>query len=320
MGAIAAAIAVGLFFSLQSSVFRSPNGIANWLDPAATLGIMAVAVALLMIGGEFDLSAGVMTGTTALTTALVVTSLGWNIWAGMAVSLVLALAIGFFNGYLVVKTGLPSLIITLAVFLFLRGLNLGGTKLLTGTTQVSGVSESPGYDFLHTILGSSITIAGAQFSISILWWIAITALAAYVLQKTRVGNWIFAIGGDANAARAVGVPVKKVKIGLFMTTAAAGWFIGNMLLIRLDSVQATTGIGQELIYVVAAVIGGCLLTGGYGSAIGASIGALIFGMTQLGIVYLGWDSDWFQAFLGVMLLLAVLGNQLVKQVLSRRPA
>ena len=255
-----------------------------------------------------------------MTTALVVTSLGWNIWAGMAVSLVLALAIGFFNGYLVVKTGLPSLIITLAAFLFLRGLNLGGTKLLTGTTQVSGVSESPGYDFLHTILGSSITIAGAQFSISILWWIAITALAAYVLQKTRVGNWIFAIGGDANAARAVGVPVKKVKIGLFMTTAAAGWFIGNMLLIRLDSVQATTGIGQELIYVVAAVIGGCLLTGGYGSAIGASIGALIFGMTQLGIVYLGWDSDWFQAFLGVMLLLAVLGNQLVKQVLSRRPA
>ena len=91
-----------------------------------------------------------------------------------------------------------------------------------------------------------------------------------------------------------------------------------MLLIRLDSVQATTGIGQELIYVVAAVIGGCLLTGGFGSAIGASIGALIFGMAQLGIVYLGWDSDWFHAFLGIMLLLAVLGNQLASTLIGRR--
>ena len=151
-GAVAAAIAVGLFFSLQSSVFRSPNGIANWLDPAATLGIMAVAVALLMIGGEFDL-AGVVTGTTGLTTAILVTSLGWNIFVALFISLVVALAIGFFNGYMVVTTRLPSLIITLAMFLFLRGVNLGGTKLLVGTTQVSGVSESPGYDFLHTIFG-----------------------------------------------------------------------------------------------------------------------------------------------------------------------
>jgi simple sugar transport system permease protein len=188
MGAIAAAIAVGLFFSLQSSVFRSPNGIANWLDPAATLGIMAVAVALLMIGGEFDLSAGVVTGTTGLTTAILVTSLGWNIFVALIISLVVALAIGFFNGYMVVTTRLPSLIITLAMFLFLRGVNLGGTKLLVGTTQVSGVSESPGYDFLHTIFGSTISLAGAEFSISILWWIVITAIAAYVLQRTRVGN------------------------------------------------------------------------------------------------------------------------------------
>ena len=114
MGAIAAAIAVGLFFSLQSSVFRSPNGIANWLDPAATLGIMAVAVALLMIGGEFDLSAGVMTGTTGLTTALLVTTSAGTSGPALAVSLAWHCAIGFFNGYLVVTTRLPSLIITLA--------------------------------------------------------------------------------------------------------------------------------------------------------------------------------------------------------------
>jgi simple sugar transport system permease protein len=318
VGALVAAVAVALFFGLQSPVFRSATGVANWLDPAATLGIMAVAIALLMIGGEFDLSAGVMTGTTALTTALLVTRAGWNIWAALAASLVLALAVGFTNGYLVVTTKLPSFIVTLASFLFLQGLNLGGIKLLTGTTQVSGVSNSSGYVVLQWLFASSLTIGSAQFGISILWWILITAGAAYLLQRTPAGNWVFAVGGDQNAARAVGVPVNRVKIALFMTTAAAGWFVGNMILIRLDSVQATTGIGQELIYVVAAVIGGCLLTGGYGSALGAAIGALIFGMAQLGIVYLRWDSDWFKAFLGIMLLLAVLGNQLARRLLTRR--
>ena len=318
VGAIAAALAVALFFSMQSPVFRSLTGIANWLDPAATLGIMAVAVALLLIGGEFDLSAGVMTGTTALVTALLVTRLGLNIWIALAASLALALTIGFINGYLVVTTKLPSFIVTLASFLFLQGVNLGGVKLLTGTTQVSGISTSAGYEPLQWIFASTVTVGPAQFGVSILWWILITAVATYVLQRSAVGNWIFAVGGDQHAARAVGVPVTRVKIALFMTTATAGWFVGNMILIRLDAVQATTGFGQELIYVVAAVIGGCLLTGGYGSAIGASIGALIFGMAQLGIVYLRWDSDWFKAFLGIMLLLAVLGNQLARRTLSRR--
>ncbi len=320
MGAITAAIAVGLFFSLQSSVFRSPNGIANWLDPAATLGIMAVAVALLMIGGEFDLSAGVVTGTTGLTTAILVTSLGWNIFVALIISLVVALAIGFFNGYMVVTTRLPSLIITLAMFLFLRGVNLGGTKLLVGTTQVSGVSESPGYDFLHTIFGSTISLAGAEFSISIVWWIVITAVAAYVLQRTRVGNWIFAVGGDANAARAVGVPVKRVKIGLFMAVGFLAWFSGMHQLFAFNTIQAGGGVGQEFLFIIAAVVGGTLLTGGYGSAVGAALGAFIFGMTQQGIVYAGWDPNWFKAFLGVMLLLAVAVNLSVKKYATTRKA
>lgn len=319
-GAVVAAVAVGLFFAVQSPVFRTPVGVANWLAPAATLGIMAVAVALLLIGGEFDLSAGVITGTTGLVTALLVTNLGWSIWAAMGASLILALAIGFANGYLVVSTGLPSFIVTLASFLGLQGLNLGGTKLLTGTTQVQGVSTSTGYDFLKGIFGSTFEAGGAQFSVVILWWIGITAIGAYVLHRSRAGSWIYAVGGDINAARAVGVPVKRVKIALFMTTSAAGWLVGNMVLMQLGSVQATSGVGLELIYVVAAVIGGCLLTGGYGSVLGASIGALIFGMAQLGIVYLGWDSDWFNLFLGVMLLLAVLGNQLARHLLQRRRA
>jgi simple sugar transport system permease protein len=294
-------------------VFRSAGGVANWLDPASTLGIMAVAVALLMIGGHFDLSAGVMTGTTALTVGIVAVELEQNIWVAIAVALVLALALGFLNGYLVTRTGLPSFIITLGTFLMLQGLNVGLTKLFTNTVTVGGIDDVPGYATAEWIFASRLSIGGTEFRVAILWWVLFTALATWVLLRTRFGNWVFATGGDEVAARNVGVPARRTTITLFMTTATAAWFVGTTLAVRLTSVQANTGVGQELIYIVAAVIGGCLLTGGFGSAVGASLGALIFGMTQLGIPYLHWDADWFYFFLGAMLLLAVLSNRLVRR-------
>jgi simple sugar transport system permease protein len=102
-----------------------------------------------------------------------------------------------------------------------------------------------------------------------------------------------------------------------MTTAGAAWLVGTINAVRLTSVQANTGIGQEFIYIIAAVIGGCLLTGGYGSAIGASVGAIIFGMADRGIIFAGWDADWFKFFLGVMLLLAALTNAFVRRYAER---
>ncbi|MGY1617244.1 ABC transporter permease [Geodermatophilus sp. SYSU D00691] len=301
------------FFAAQSSVFRSVAGVANWLDPASTLGIMAVAVALLMIGGHFDLSAGVLTGTTALTVGIVAVEFEQNIWVAIAVALVVALAIGFLNGWLVTRTGLPSFIITLGSFLMLQGLNLGLTKFFTGTVTASGIGSAAGYGSAEAVFASRVTFVGSEFRIAILWWLVFTAVATWVLLRTRFGNWVFATGGDEVAARNVGVPARRTTITLFMTTAFAAWFVGTTLAVRLTSVQANTGIGNELIYIVAAVIGGCLLTGGFGSAVGASLGALIFGMTQLGIVYLRWDADWFYFFLGAMLLLAVLANRLVRR-------
>jgi simple sugar transport system permease protein len=306
-------VVVFAFFALQSSVFRSLSGVANWLDPASTLGIMAVAVALLMIGGHFDLSAGVLTGTTALTVGIVAVEFQQHIWIAIAVALAVALAIGFLNGWLVTRTGLPSFIITLGTFLMLQGLNLGLTKLFTGTVTAGGIAGAAGYGSAEWVFASRLEIAGVEFRVAVLWWVLATALATWVLLRTRFGNWVFATGGDEVAARNVGVPARRTTITLFMTTATAAWFVGTTLAIRLTSVQANTGIGQELIYIVAAVIGGCLLTGGFGSAVGASLGALIFGMTQLGIVYLRWDADWFYFFLGAMLLLAVLANRLVRR-------
>ncbi|PXY21829.1 ribose ABC transporter permease [Prauserella sp. PE36] len=317
IGALLGAIVVFVFFSLVTDQFLSPGGVSTWLDDASTLGIMAVGVSLLMIGGEFDLSAGVMTASTALVTAILATEAGWNVWVALGASLVFALLVGGFNGWLVMRTGLPSFIVTLGTFLALQGLNLGVTRLLTGTVQVSGVRAADGYESAGMLFASTIEIGGTEFQVSILWWILVAAVAALVLVRTPFGNWIFAVGGSAVSARAVGVPLVRTKILLFMTTAFAGWIVGSINILRFDSVQANQGIGQELQFIIAAVVGGCLLTGGFGSAIGAAIGALIFGMARQGIVFAGWDNDWFMLFLGVMLLAAVLVNNTFRRRAER---
>src|SRR5919202_1530279 len=244
LGAAIAAVAVALFFALTTDQFMTLDGISNWTDVASTIGIPAVAVALLMIGGEFDLSAGVMTGSAGLFMGILATKVGMNMWLAIALTLLAAAGVGFLNGYMVMKTKLPSFIVTLATFFILQGANLGVTKAITGTVLVTGV-----------------------------------------LARTRVGNWIFGVGGDANAARNVGVPVAQVKIGLFVTTATVSALTGIMIALRLAYKQANQGVGDEFTFIIAAVVGGCLLTGGFGSALGAALGALIVGMAFIGIQF-----------------------------------
>jgi simple sugar transport system permease protein len=314
VGALIGAIVVWAFFAvIAPDIWLSVTGVARILDSSSALGIMAVAVALLMIGGEFDLSAGVMTGTVGLITGMLATQVGLNIWLAMLVALIFALVVGYLNGLMVVKTGLPSFIVTLATFFILRGANVGVTRLVINQVRVAGIDAAPGFDAARLLFNTEFSLFGAEFRTVTLWWIGITIVASWVLLRTKYGNWIFATGGDANAARSQGVPSDRVKIVLFMTTAVAAWLVGNMNDLRLRSAVASQGIGQEFIFIIAAVIGGCLLTGGYGSAIGASIGALIFGMVRVGITFAGWDTDWFYAFLGVMLLVAVLVNNFTRK-------
>jgi simple sugar transport system permease protein len=313
VGAAVAALAIFIFFSVSTQAFLTPAGVSTWFYSASLFGIMAVAVAMLMIGGEFDLSAGAMTGTTGLIVGVVTTQWGMNIWLAVFLALAVALAIGAANAYVVMKTGVPSFIVTLATFFMLQGINLAVTKLITGTVAIQGMTAVPGFDQVKIIFGSTFPLFGVNVKISIVWWIVLTILATWILLRTRAGNWIFAVGGQIMSSRQVGVPVTKVKIGLFMTTAGAGWLVGMLQLFDISTVQATTGIGQEFIYIICAVVGGCLLTGGYGSAVGAAIGALIYGMTLQGIVFAQWDNNWLKAFLGAMLLLAVLVNLYVRR-------
>ncbi|MEJ7834196.1 MAG: ABC transporter permease [Nocardioides sp.] len=317
VGAAVAALAIFVFFATTTKAFLSPGGASTWLFTASSFGIMAVAVALLMIGGEFDLSAGAMIGTTGLTTGIMMSEFAMNVWVSILLALVIAVAIGALNGILVMRTGLPSFIVTLGSFFVLQGVNLAVTKILIGKVSVTGLQRAEGYTQGQQLFGSFVKIdLGGTLPLTIyavtFWWVVVTLVATWVLLRTRAGNWIFAVGGAQISSRQVGVPVFKTKIGLFVTTSVAGWLVGMLSLFKTTTVQSTSGVGQEFIFIICAVVGGCLLTGGYGSAVGAALGALIYGMVQQGIVYEGWDNDWLYAFLGVMLLGAVLVNNWVK--------
>jgi simple sugar transport system permease protein len=239
-------------------------------------------------------------------------------WVGALLALALMLLIGFINGLLVVTTGIPSFLVTLSTFFMLQGINLGVTKLLTGTVSTRNVSDIDGFDSLRAIFASSFDVGPATIRVTVLWWLFFVIVATWVLLRTRLGNWIFAAGGNAASARAVGVPVRRVKIGLFMGVSFLAWFYGMHRLFAFSTVQSGQGVGNEFLYIIAAVVGGALLTGGYGSAVGSAIGAFIFGMTTQGIVYAGWDPSWFRFFLGAMLLLAVLVNIHVRNYAMNR--
>ncbi|MFE4544103.1 ABC transporter permease [Arthrobacter sp. NPDC056727] len=313
VGALVGAVVLFVFFSLVSTTFIQPNAFATVLYGSSTIGIMAVGVSLLMIGGEFDLSTGVAVISSALTASMFSWFLSVNVWVGVFLALAMSLAIGFINGWILMKTKLPSFIVTLATFLMLTGLNLGLTRLIGGGVSSPSISAMDGYKSAQAVFSSSVNIGGVEVKNTVFIWIALVAVASWVLLRTKVGNWIFAVGGDENAARAVGVPVKATKIGLFMGVGFCGWILGMHNLFAFDAVQSGEGVGNEFLYIIAAVIGGCLLTGGYGSAVGGAIGAFIFGMANKGIVYAQWNPDWFKFFLGLMLLLATIVNLIVKR-------
>lgn len=317
-GALIAAVLIFIFFSIVAPTFLQASSLSTILYSSSQLGIVAVAVGLLMIGGEFDLSAGVAFATSAVTASMLCYNLHLNMIVGGLIALALALTIGFVNGLLVVRTGIPSFLITLGTFFILQGANLAVTRLVTGTVATQDVSDIQGFTFMQNVFAHDFRFGKVTVPILVFYWIAFVALASYVLVKTRVGNWIFAVGGNQDSARAVGVPVAKVKIGLFMFVGLMAWFYGMHSLFGFNTIQAGQGVGQEFYYIIAVVVGGTLLTGGYGSAIGAAIGALIFGMTSNGIVYAGWDPNWFKSLLGIMLLLAVMVNLLVRKLVTQR--
>lgn len=335
LGAIAGLVLVVIFFFLTAdrSMF-SLAGLMTVLAPASQLGILAIAAAILMIGGEFDLSIGSMVAFAGLVFGAAIVAGQLPLGAAILLTLLVAALAGAVNGQIVIRTRLPSFIVTLAGLFIFRGVTLVGLKLATGgSTQLRGIGEAAGEGMLRALFSGNAfqglfawlaahnlidkfdtgvpKVTGVP--VSILWFVGMAAVATWVLLRTRTGNWIFAAGGDANAARNSGVPVNRVKTGLFMLTACAAALVAILTVLDAGSTDARRGVQKEFEAIIAAVIGGCLLTGGYGSAIGAFFGAIIFGMVSIGLTYTRFDSDWFQVFLGAMLLIAVLFNNFIRK-------
>lgn len=335
LGALSGVILIYIiFFAVaRSSGMFTIEGLVNILSVAAEIGIIAAAATLLMIAGEFDLSMGSMIGFAGIIIGLGTTVYQLPLSVSVIIALIVCGAIGAANGYLTVKTRLPSFIVTLASMFVLRGLAISMTRYVSGYTQISKITESdPGSPMISLFGGvvgrgffqwmASVGWIGTKpnglpniegLPVSILWWVGLTACATWVLLRTRFGNWIFAVGGDEVAARNVGVPVNRVKIILFMLTAVSAVLFAATQIAEVGSADTLRGTQKEFDAIIAVVIGGTLLTGGYGSAIGALLGALIYGTVQIGILYTGIDSDLFKVFLGLMVLLAVLFNNYVRR-------
>lgn len=342
LGAIVGTIAVFAFFIIfagDSGMFNA-QGVLNWSTVSAQFVIIAVGACMLMIAGEFDLSVGSMIGFAGMSIAIISVTLGWPVWIAILLTFALCIAIGALNGVIVVRTGLPSFIVTLAFLFILRGFTIFFPQLIERRTIIGGISDAAQGDWLAPIFGGKIggvffqwlasmdlisvfergTRAGEPIvngiPMLIIWALGLMVVAHIVLTRTQFGNWIFAAGGDAQAARYVGVPVNRVKIQMFMFTAFCACVFATCQVMEFGSAGADRGLLKEFEAIIAVVIGGALLTGGYGSVIGAALGALIFGVVQQGLFFAGVESSLFRVFLGVILLFAVILNTYIRRIIT----
>ena len=314
-GSFLGLVAVFVFFTIYGgSNFASATGAASWLNVAASLGIVAIPIGLLMIAGELDLSIGSLIPAGSLTIAIISGHFHVSILVGIGAALALGAIVGFINGLIVVRTAVPSFIVTLGTMFAVAGLTLGLTVILTGTTSVA-IKAPPEAKFL---LGQFI---GGAYQVTIFWWIAAAIVFGFVLHYSHYGNWILAMGGDKVSARNAGIPTERMTILLFVCSGVSATFVGLSQAILYNSAQVSAGQSYIFNAIISVVVGGVLLTGGYGSVVGIVLGTLTFAIVNQGIYFTGFDPNWASLIIGILLLLAVLMNNTFRKLaLTYSPA
>jgi len=308
-------VTVFVFFAVfGGSSFVSATGAASWLNVAASLGIVAIPIGLLMIAGELDISIGSMIPAGSMKVAIISGHFHAPILVGIGAALAVGMVVGLVNGVLVIRTAVPSFIVTLGTLFAVAGLTLGLSVLLTGTTSVA-IKAGPEAKFL---LGQFV---GGAYQVTIFWWIAAVVFWAFVLHYSPYGNWILAMGGDKVSARNAGIPTERMTVILFVCSGASAAFVGLSQAILYNSAQVSAGQSYIFNAIISVVVGGVLLTGGYGSIFGIFLGTLTFAIVNQGIYYTGFDANWASLIIGILLLLAVLMNNTFRKLaLSYAPA
>ena len=275
---------------------------ASWMNLAANLGIVAIPVGLLMIAGQIDISIGAMIPAGSISTAIISGHYGLPIEVGMVAAIGLGVLVGFVNGLLTVRTTVPSLIITLGTLIGMQGVVLSAAMLIVGKASVP--LKAP--EWTKFVFGQ---LLGGTHQVIILWWIALAVVLAFVLHKTRYGNWIYALGGDKVSARNAGIPTNRLTIALFVLSATAASFVGMCQAILFNSSQVSGGMGYIFNAISSVVVGGVLLTGGFGSVAGIFVGTLTFAIVIQGIYFTQIDRNWSNLIIGITLLVAMAMNE-----------
>lgn len=297
-----------VIFTSINPKFLSILNISNTLAFTVELGLIALAMTLLMTSGEFDLSVGSVFGLTPV--------IMWTLFNGTDIPLELAflsaiaiaVCIGLSNGWFVTYLKIPSFLVTLGMLLVARGTALYITDGFPQRTwNASG-------EWLSSFLVGDIHIGALRLYMSLFWFIVIACLLHYILQKTKMGNWIQASGGNANAARARGVKVDATKIKLFVLSSALAGFAGIISSIRTSAANPNSGTGYELEVIAMVVIGGTALMGGRGTIVGTVIGIFILRLMRNGIVMIGVPGLAYNIFIGAI----ILGMMALHSWLDRR--
>lgn len=339
-GAFIVMIVVVTLITIASD-FKAFNalGLKNNVAIIAQFGIIATGAALLMIAGEFDLSIGSMIGFAGMSMAMM---MKWGLPFGLGeatpflaflVTMMMTLFLGWLLGTIVVRSGLSSFIVSLAFLFFLRGVTEVAFRLINQSTQISGLPDYKQDSWFAWIfggevfgwfydawfwLGGNLNRRGEQwvegFDARFMWWLIIAGAAWFVLSRTQLGNWIYATGDNKESARANGVPVNAVKVGLFMFTAFCSTMFAACQVFDTNTADAAKGNLMELNAIAIAVVGGTLMTGGFGSILGVAFGAVTFGLVANAVFYIPWlDGSFYRVFVGAVLLAAVFANERIRK-------
>jgi simple sugar transport system permease protein len=303
-GALFGAIVIFVVFSFVADNFTSRASIAGMLSITAELGIVSMGVTLLMIAGHFDLSVGSVLGFSSVIAPYLMLNYDTNPLLAVLCAVGAAITIGLVNGFIVVTTRIPSFIVTLGTLLIWRSVLL---RITQGFPVQVEKEETIFKIFAYRIDEGFFR----GYQVSVLWFIGVIVLLSFILLRTRFGNWIFAAGGNERAARSMGVPVDRVWIVLFVVTALCAALMGLIQVGRFNTVEALRGQGIELQAIAAAVIGGARLNGGYGSVLGAALGAAMIAMIQQGLILAGIASYWLNFAVGALIIGAVILNQVL---------
>jgi simple sugar transport system permease protein len=295
------------FFEVRSAgVFLSFQNIRGVLGLLPEVGAVTIGFAMLMICGEFDLSVGSVFAIMPMSIALMLNA-GVPFWAAFVVGVLMCAFIGFVNAFITLRFDIPSFIATLGMLFIVRSLTV---VMSGGFPPLLAVDRIP----MGLFTGF---IGGGLFRMSFIWFVALAVVASTVMSATNFGNWIKATGGFLEAAQSMGIPVRNVKFACFMICSILAGLAGSVQVFRLQSPFPNLGESLELQAIAGSVIGGVALTGGVGTVFGAIVGALLIRVIDNGLVLSRIDANWFKFAIGVLTVLAVVGNSWLRRTARR---